>query len=207
MPFINEEKTGMTAILVAYATNAGSTEEVAKAVAEELGKNGAQATVRRIDEVSSLEGYDAVVVGAPMIMGWHRGALAFLRRNRQVLGRAPLALFVTCMSLTRTGESSEKGIPVFVDEKLACPPRREGRLSLRERYATVTNYLAPILRAAPAVKPVSVAFFGGSLQYFKLKWWAVLFALLIIQAQPGDKRNWDAIAAWAGSLFAQEISK
>jgi hypothetical protein len=46
-----------------------------------------------------------------------------------------------------------------------------------------------------------VAFFGGSLQYFNLQWWAALFALLIIQATPGDKRNWPAIETWAGGLF------
>jgi hypothetical protein len=33
-----------------------------------------------------------------------------------------------------------------------------------------------------------------------LKWWAVLFAMLIIQAPAGDRRNWAAIRAWAAGL-------
>ena len=73
-------------------------------------------------------------------------------------------------------------------------------MSFKERYSTISNYLTPILKAAPTVKPISVAFFGGSLQYFNLQWWAALFALLIIQAAPGDRRNWTAIGEWAGSL-------
>jgi len=113
----------------------------------------------------------------------------------------PVALFITCMNLTRTGETNVNGIPLFVDQKLALPPQKEGRLSFKESYSTVNNYLAPIFKAAPSIKPVSVAFFGGSLQYFNLKWWAALFALLIIQATPGDKRNWTAISEWAGGLF------
>jgi hypothetical protein len=44
---------------------------------------------------------------------------------------------------------------------------------------------------------------GGSaprLEYGRLKWWAVLFVMLIIQAQAGERRNWDAIRAWAARL-------
>ena len=191
----------MKKILVTYATNAGSTAKVAQAVADEIIKSNADVEILPLEKVTALENYSAVVLGAPMILGWHRGALVFLKRNQAALNRVPVALFITCMNLTKTGETSVNGIPLFVDEKLALPPQKEGRLSFKERYSTMSNYLAPIFKTAPSVKPVSVAFFGGSLQYFNLKWWAALFALLIIQAQPGDKRNWNAIQAWAGGLF------
>jgi menaquinone-dependent protoporphyrinogen IX oxidase len=191
----------MNKILVTYATNAGSTAKVAEAVAAEIVKTHADVEVLPLEKVATLESYSAVVLGAPMILGWHRGALAFLKRNEAVLSRVPVALFITCMSLTRTDETSVNGIPLFVDQKLALSPQKEGHLSFKERYSTVSNYLAPIFKAAPSLRPISVAFFGGSLQYFNLKWWAALFALLIIQAQPGDKRNWQAIETWAAGLF------
>jgi hypothetical protein len=34
-----------------------------------------------------------------------------------------------------------------------------------------------------------------------LKWWAVLFVMLIIQAPAGDRRNWEAIRTWAAGLL------
>ena len=40
------------------------------------------------------------------------------------------------------------------------------------------------------------------MEYGRLKWWAVLFAMLIIQAPAGDKRNWTAIKSWAAELPA-----
>jgi menaquinone-dependent protoporphyrinogen IX oxidase len=193
----------MDKILVAYATNAGSSIKVAEAIASELAKS-AQVESLPIEKVNTLEGYSAVVVGAPMILGWHRGALAFLRRNRAALSRVPVAIFITCMNLTQTGETSLEGVPLFIDEKLPRPPQKAGRLSLKERYSTPSNYLKPILKAAAPAKPASVAFLGGSLQYFNLKWWAAIFALLIIQAQAGDRRNWEAISAWASGLFKKE---
>ena len=192
----------MKKFLVTYATMAGSTAEVAQVVGEEIARSGLQVDVLPLGEVRGLEAYDGVVVGGPMIMGWHRAALGFLRKHREAFRRIPLAVFVMGMSLTQTGETSVGGVPVVVDEKLPKPPEREGRLTLRERYARLSNYVRPILMATRPVKPVNVGFFGGRLEYGRLKWWAVLFVMVIIQAQAGDRRNWAAIRAWASDLAA-----
>lgn len=190
----------MKKFLVVYATMAGSTADVAQKVGEELTSCGLQVEVLPISRVGSLEAYDGVVVGGPMIMGWHREALGFLKRNRAALQRMPLAVFITAMSLTKTGETSVDGVPVTVDEKLPKPPQNEGRLSFRERYARLGNYLGPILAAVQPVKPASIGIFGGRLEYGRLKWWAVLFVMLVIQAPAGDRRNWETIRAWARGL-------
>lgn len=192
----------MKRVLVAYATMAGSTADVAKVVAEEIARSGAQVEVLPLSEVKDLAAYDGVVVGAPMIMGWHRAAAGFLKRHRADFQRIPLAVFVTAMSLTQTGESSVDGVPVTVDEKLPKPPEVEGRLKFKERYARLSNYIRPILGATRPARPVSIGLFGGRLEYGRLKWWAVLFAMLIIQAPAGDRRNWAAIRAWAAGLPA-----
>ncbi len=60
----------MNKILVTYLTNAGSTAKVAQAVADELGKNATVETLP-LDKVTRFEPYFAVVLGAPMILGWH----------------------------------------------------------------------------------------------------------------------------------------
>ena len=192
----------MNRILVAYATMAGSTVDVAQAVGEEIDKSGLQVDILPISEIKDLEGYDAVVIGGPMIMGWHRVALRFLKKNREVVQHLPLAVFVTAISLTQTGETSVDGAPVYVDEKLPKLPENLNRLNFRERYARLSKYLRPILKATRPSKPVSIGVFGGRLEYGRLKWWAVLFVMLIIQAPAGDRRNWTAIRSWAAGLPA-----
>lgn len=179
---------------------AGSTAEVAQAVGEELAGNGLQVDVLPLSEVKTLADYAGVVVGAPMIMGWHRAASRFLKQHRDAFQRIPLAVFVTAISLTQTGEISLGGVPLTVDEKLPKPPVKEGSLSFRERYARPANYLQPILKAVRPAKPASIGIFGGRLEYGRLKWWAVLFVMLIIQAQAGERRNWPAIRSWAAGL-------
>ena len=190
----------MNKILITFATMAGSTAEVAQAVGEEIAKSGLKVDIRPLNEIRSLEGYDGVVVGAPMIMGWHRAALSFLKKHRDDFQHIPLAVFVMAISLTQTGDMNVNGVPVYIDENLPKPPQKTGNLTFRERYARLSNYLQPILSATRPVKPTSIGVFGGRLEYGRLKWWAVLFVMLIIQATAGERRNWTAIRAWAAEI-------
>jgi menaquinone-dependent protoporphyrinogen oxidase len=190
----------MKKVLVAYTTNSGSTQEVAQAIGEELGKGGDQVDVRRLEEVTDIGPYQAVVIGAPMILGWHRAAMKFVKKHQRALSQARVAYFFTAMSLTQTGEDTIDTIPVCIDPEQAKPPKKANRLSLEERYSLPAGYLRPALKAAPSVKPVSVGFFGGKLELFRLNILQMLFVMLAIRAQPGDRRNWDFIQGWAANL-------
>ena len=104
------------------------------------------------------------------------------------------------MSLTQPQETSLDGVPLTLDETLVTLPKKAGHYSIKERYTNAVNYASPILKAARPARPISLAFFGGRLDYYRLKWWAMLFVMVVIQAKPGDRRNWPAIRAWAGML-------
>lgn len=193
----------MKPILVTYATMAGSTAEVAEAIAGELRAAGLPVEVAPMVAVGALDDYSAVVAGGPMIVGWHRQAAGFLRRHRRDWARLPLAVFVTAISLTATTERTVAGVPVFVDEQLPSPATAGGlRVRLRQSHAQLRRYVKPILAAAGASRPRGVGVFGGRLEYGRLKPWAVLFVMGVIRAPAGDRRNWEAIHAWAAALPA-----
>ena len=185
----------MSKILVAYATNAGSTAEVAAAVAETLTQAGHNATALPMEQVNDLNAYDAVVVGAPMIFGWQAAARRFVRRNQVVLSRKKVAYFACAMRLTQVPGAPLPTVPLTLDPNLAAEPAKAGSLSLKERFTALDYYLKPMLAAAPRVQPVDVAFFGGSLDMRRLKWWQAAFVMAVVQAVPGDYRDWEAIRA------------
>lgn len=189
----------MKQILIAYATKSGSTAEVAQAIGKELSQAEVQADVRPISAVHDINPYDAVIVGGPMIMGWHKEAVQFLEKHQSALSHVPVACFLTTLSLTET-QTGFDSIPVYKDPSLAKPPKNANKLSFKERYATVAAYLQPVLEKAPQVKPVSAAFFAGKLDCSKLDLLSRLFAQVIIGTQPGDYRNWDAVRAWVARL-------
>jgi menaquinone-dependent protoporphyrinogen oxidase len=187
-------------VLVVYTTNAGSTGEVADVIGETLAQNGTHVDVRQIEDVSDVSAYDAVLVGGPMILGWHTEAVRFVETHQQDLSQKPVAYFLTALSLT-TSPSDGNTVPVYLDPSLAKPPRNGNKLSRTERFTTVAAYLEPALTKAPQVKPVSAGFFAGKLDYGRLGFFQRLFVRIIIRAEEGDFRDWNAIRAWANNLL------
>lgn len=190
----------MSEILIAYSTNAGSTLEVAQVIADELVQKGHNVSVKNVSDVNDIKPYDSVLVGAPMILGWHRSAKRFLHKHRSMLAKKKCAYFCTAVSITKFGSEDGKGIPVFIDPFTAKAPVDPENMTRQEKYALPENYILPILKQAPDVKPISIALFGGNLNMGKLNFFQMIFVMAIIRAQPGDYRNWDAIRQWAKEL-------
>ena len=84
----------MAKVLVAYASVYGSTREVAEKVAEVLNQRGLEATVRAAEDVDSLEGFSAVVLGGALyFFRLHKKARRFLTQHRKALADLPFAAF------------------------------------------------------------------------------------------------------------------
>ncbi len=85
----------MGAILVAYATKHGSTEEVAEEIAFALCDLGWRVDLRSAREVrKQIKDDDLVVLGGAIYSGrLHRDARRFLRRHRRELLKVPVAVF------------------------------------------------------------------------------------------------------------------
>jgi menaquinone-dependent protoporphyrinogen oxidase len=81
-------------LLLAYATYAGSTMEVAQVIGEELASRGFRVDVKPVAQSLPLAGYQFVVLGSAIQYGtWLPEALEFAKQNRDILNRLPLALF------------------------------------------------------------------------------------------------------------------
>lgn len=87
----------MKKILIAYFTRFNSTLEAAKLIAETLGEKGWDAEVKPLASVASLEGFDAVIIGAPINgMRWVPEAVAFVGTFGEELKGRSVGFF--CMS-------------------------------------------------------------------------------------------------------------
>lgn len=169
-----------TSILVAYATRYGSTQEVAEAVAGALREGGLEVAIQQMREVRSLEGYGAVVLGAPLYIGhWHKDAHQFLAQHRAALTQRPVAIFA--LGPAATGDEQEW---------------QGSRANLDQELATI-----------PWLTPVAVELFGGKYEPAKLSFSHKLLAALpaspLHGLPPSDLRDWTAIRAWANNLAAK----
>ena len=166
----------MRKVLVAFASKAGSTGEVAEAISQVLNAKGMTVDVRQIKHVKDVSGYQAFVIGSAIRMGrWLPEATKFLEAHKSELSQSPTAFFTVCLTLAKDNAKNR---------------------------SEVEGYMRPV-RAI--LEPVSLGLFGGKLDLGKLSFIEGFIMTNLIKSRVGDFRNWDAIRAWAGELAPRLI--
>ena len=160
-------------VLVTWATRYGSTEEVAHTIADDLLKQGLAVNAQPISAVTSLERYDAIVIGCALyMMRLHKDARRFLSRHRDELLRRPVGVFVLG--------------PLHADAK---------------EFAEAEKQMKKELAKFPWFAPVAQQVVGGRFDPDRLGLPFSLIPPLR-KMPASDARDWTSIHAWAGTLPA-----
>ena len=84
-------------VLIAFGTSYGHTAKIADRIAEQLSRRGARVTVARVDRLAreqSPESFDAVILGASLIVGgYQRYVRRFAKKHAETLNRLPSGFF------------------------------------------------------------------------------------------------------------------
>ncbi|MBN1260308.1 MAG: flavodoxin domain-containing protein [Anaerolineae bacterium] len=162
---------GQRKALVAYASKAGATGEVAEAIQDVLCAGGLDVDLRLATDVTDVNTYDAVVVGSAIRTGqWLGEAIRFVETHQTALRTMPVALFTVCMTLEIDTEANRQ---------------------------KVLEYMDPVLQMIPADH---VGLFAGVMDYAKLSFLERM-VIKVIGTPEGDFRDWPAIRTWAGNLL------
>ncbi len=129
-----------------------------------------------MQDVQDIAPYRAVVAGSAIHGAkWLPEAMQFLQVHRSELSRKPFAAFMVCITL--------------------------GRKDADKLRAGVAEWMEPV-RAL--VKPRSEGLFAGCLDFSKLPVTSDTLGLRLATAlgalPKGDRRDWNAIRAWAAGL-------
>lgn len=83
-------------VLVAYASRHGATAGIAERIAEVIRAEGHTADTVQLPAATSVDDYDACVVGSSAYLGhWEKAASAFVREHRDGLVARPVWLFTS----------------------------------------------------------------------------------------------------------------
>jgi menaquinone-dependent protoporphyrinogen oxidase len=81
-------------VLVTAASRHGATHEIATAIADGLARRGLDAEARPAEGLSSLDGYDAYVIGSAVYVGrWLTPARELVETHAEALSERPVWLF------------------------------------------------------------------------------------------------------------------
>jgi menaquinone-dependent protoporphyrinogen oxidase len=81
-------------VLVTAASRHGATHEIADAIAAGLERRGVEAEAHHAEELTSLDGYDAFVIGSAVYVGrWLQTARELVEMNATALAARPVWLF------------------------------------------------------------------------------------------------------------------
>lgn len=169
-------------VLVAYATDHGSTRGVADRIAAQLQRHGVDADSQAVADVLGVSRYEAVVLGSAIHGGkWLPAARQFADRNAAPLRERPAWLF---------------SVSTLGDEESMFPPRVANRLRAMRKETPEVAELRRLLH------PREHRNFAGAIT--RSHWPATGRAFFrATGGRYGDHRNWPAIDAWADRIAAQ----
>lgn len=167
-------------VLIAYASLCGSTAEIAEAAGHVLAAQGADVRVRDVADITSLDDYDAFLLGTAIRMGRPvKPMRQFIRRHSGQIASRPNAVF-------SVGAAPKEHTPHAISE--------------------ASHFVSPVVSA---VAPLSVALFAGKIDpsLLALPWRALVeHAEPGSRLSAGDWRDWDAIDAWVEEIAPQLLT-
>src|SRR5262249_11686441 len=154
-----------------------STAEVAQRIGSELKTRGLNTVISPVQDVESVDGFDAFVLGSAIHAGtWLPEMISFLKNHLDKFGGKPVYFFITCIRVMEPDGHQHVMEYYMIPEIL-------NRLHVRQKAA-----------------------FAGKLNLQTVEWderWT-LAARYDGSTWPnhfdGDYRNWDKIAAWANTI-------
>jgi len=158
-------------VLVAYATRHSATTGVAENISDVLCGLNHKVDLRYVENVSSIENYDAVIVGSAIYeFNWLPVATDFIERFRLPLSSMPVAYFFGCAALKEDTEENQEAVLIFIN---------------------------PVLTRYPDIVPVDIGRFGGAVDFSRLDDFETAVINFIGVTENEDWRDWVKIAAWA----------
>jgi Flavodoxin len=172
-------------VLVGFASAHGSTRGVAEAIAGRLAEAGLAAAARSVDDIDTIHGYDAVVLGSAIHdRSWLPQATTFVQNHIVELGASPVWLF----SVSSIGDTTSFFAPKVARlmRRMRSEPKQVAGFRRTISVRGHRNFAGAIERAHwDLAGHLFLKTFGGSY---------------------GDHRDWQDIDAWAHGIARQLLA-
>ncbi len=165
-------------ILIVYSTRTGSTENIALKIKKIFERKNFECDLGLADEIKSLDGYSAAVIGSPIRAGrLSRDIMRFSSKFRNALTRIPTAAFAVCITLREDTEENRRQVGSCLNP-------------LRLYINTLDDEC-----------------FAGKMDYSKLGMFARFIVKKLVKVPEGDYINYSQVEKWASELSERIVSE
>ena len=190
--------------LIVYNSRSGSTKTLAQIISRSLADLGTVAACNHITPALDPGRASRVIIATPLFYGKCPDVVTdFLSRHASRLAELEIRLVFTCLRLTGTPVPAPWKI--FTDPQLKEPPKPFKRMGMMEKSHSIPHYLDPLEDLFLKIKPDSLAFFKGDLNFsvldLKSRLVMKLMSMVMTQAAPGSYLDHQCISQWVSALF------
>ncbi len=165
-------------ILITVASKHGSTYEIAEAIGSELATRGLEVSVVPVQDVRTIDEYDAVVVGSAIHMGqWMKPAKEFVARETATLTSIPVWLFSSgpVTDRSKPDDPADRRQGDQIAKTLAAREHRVFRGKLDKRELSVAERAIVRIAKAPS---------EDQRDWEAIRMWAAGIGTAVLDSQP-----------------------
>lgn len=199
----------MIRVLIVFDTVSGSTKEMAEIIRHEM--KPASVDVFCVDEVRSLNGYDAIIIGSPIRFGGFTAKVKkFIRKYRNELLSKQVILYFSSLYIVNFKEETQPAVTLYIDPALKMQTISKKDATGMDKTHSVGCYYKAVLKQTRGIVPVAIAFFNGRLDLQKLNFVMRMFMKVVTsltsKERVGDFLNPASVKKGA-EIFAEKLRK
>ncbi|MGA2781319.1 MAG: flavodoxin domain-containing protein [Smithella sp.] len=168
----------MRKAIIVFDTVSGSTREMAEIIRGEL--NVLSVDIARVDDVTSLSGYDAVIIGSPMRFGAFTVKIKkFIKKYRNELSLKKVIYYFSSLYIINIKEEEQSATTLYIDPSLNIQTISKRDATPMDKTHSIGYYYQAILKHTAGITPLAIAFFNGRLDLQKLNIFERLFMKIV----------------------------
>ncbi len=169
---------GMKKAVIVFDTVSGSTAEMAEVIRDTI--KSVSIHISQVDDIKSLDGYDAVIIGSPIRFGgFTKKIKKFVKKYHRELLSKKVILYFSTLYIVNIQEEEKPPFLLYIDPSLNMQKISKKQATPMDKTHSIGCYNKAILKQTKNIVPSAVAYLHGRLDLQKLNFFLMVFMKIV----------------------------
>jgi len=168
----------MKKAVIVFDTVSGSTAEMAKIIRDEI--KIVSINIFPVDDIQSLDGYDAVIIGSPIRFGgFTKKIKKFIKKYHHELLSKKIIFYFSSLYIVNIKEEEKPAVTLYFDPTLNIQKISKKEATPMDKTHSIGYYYKAISKQTNNIIPGAIAYFNGRLDLRKLNFFLRIFMKIV----------------------------